>query len=175
MKTYNWIFFCYGQSTASRIAYHQKMGVAQGIYKMLLDIIDHRKLDLKDFTKTYEIGGHTLDTKCITAVIPSPDNFKAYCDNQYPWFSLREKRGVIDMLHYNSELQFHFMAYDYDAEVFKNDGWHTIRECLSLEDTITLYEYTEDRVEDLIILPMEEYDKYFKTGALGVGMVNKED
>ena len=174
MKKYNWIFSCYGQSTAGRIAYHQKMGVAQGIYKMLREVLNYHKLDIKDYTKSYDINGHRLEEKNITVVIPSPDTFKGYCDKDYPWFHLHGKKGVIDMLHYNSELQFHFMWYDRDAKTFKNEGWHTVRESMSLEDVVTLYEYVEDVAKDLIVLPMEESDKYNATGALGVG-INKED
>jgi hypothetical protein len=33
-----------------------------------------------------------------------------------------------------------------------------------------LFEYIEDRQKDLIILPIEESNKYNSTGALGVGM-----
>jgi len=170
MKKYNWIFRCYGQSTASKIAYYQKMGIAQGICKMLLNVLDNKNLKLSDFKETFEVNGHQLETKCIAAVIPSPEKYSGYLDSEYPWFEYNGKHGVIDMLHYNSELSFHFMCFDYDTKKFENGGWHTIRECLNLEDTITLFEYVEDRQKDLIILPKEEYDKYNSAGALGVGM-----
>lgn len=170
MKHYNWIFRCYGQSTASKIAYYQKMGIAQGIYKMLREALDYHKFDIKDYTKSYEVNGHHLEEKCITVVIPSPKDYDGYLDSEYPWFEYNGKHGVIDMLFYNSELSFHFMSFDYDTKTFKNEGWHTVRECLNLEDTITLFEYIEDRQKDLIILPIEESNKYNSTGALGVGM-----
>lgn len=174
MKKYNWIFRCYGQSTAGRIAYHQKMGVAQGIYKILREVLDYHKLDIKDYTKSYEANGHHLEEKCITVVIPSPESYDGYFDNDYPWFIYRGNRGVIDMLYYNGELSFHFMEFNHDTKTFKNGYWHTVREGLTLDDTVLLYEYVEDRAKDLIVLPLEESDKYNATGALGVG-INKED
>ena len=170
MKQYNWMFRCYGQSTASKIAYYQKIGIAQGIYKMLLDVLDIKKLKLSDFKETFEANGHQLETKCITVVIPSPEKYSDYFEDGYPWFDSNGKNGVIDMLCYNSELSFHFMSFDYDTKTFKNEGWHTVRECLNLEGVITLFEYIEDRQKDLIILPIEESNKYNSTGALGVGM-----
>lgn len=160
MKTYNWIFSCYGQSTAGRIAYWQKMGVAQGIHNMILDILRDKKLDLDDFKTYWEFNGRVFEETYIRVTLPAPVIFGDCNNHEYPWFTYDGKRGIIDMLHYNSELQFHFVAYDFDTNEFKSDGWHTVREGLSLEDTITLFEFVEDRKKDISVLPVDEDKKY---------------
>jgi hypothetical protein len=50
MKKFKNTFPCYGQSTVGRIAYYQKMGVAQGIISILYDKMKKEKKSLKDYT-----------------------------------------------------------------------------------------------------------------------------
>ena len=176
MKKYNPHFPCYGQSLAGRIAYYQKMGVAQGIINMVKHEMMSRKLHIQDWKYLINCGnGNTLEGLAITIIIPTPDDMKNLFD--YPTFEYNGNRGYIDMIHIDSsELQFHIMLYDRGDDNFRkgltktfiNKGWHTVRECLSLEDTCTLFEYVEDKQQELIILPPEESDKYNSTGALGI-------
>lgn len=173
MKKYQTSFPGYGQSVAGRIAYYQKMGVAQGIMVMWKHHMNHK---LDDWKYSVEIGnGESMECLAVTAVIPTPDDMKELFD--YPSFEYNGKRGYIDMIHMNSsELQFHIMFYDRGENNFRkgltktfiNGGWHTVREGLNLEDTCTLFEYVEDRLKELIILSPEDGSKYNSTGALGV-------
>ena len=170
MKKYHTTFPCYGQSVAGRIAHHQKMGVAQGIMLMWKHHMNH---DLAAWKYSIEVGnGKSLECLAITAVIPTPDNRKELFD--YPMFWYNGRRGYIDMIHMDSsELQFHIMFYNRenrDKGSWENGYWHTVRECLSLEDTCTLFEYVEDRLKDLIILAPEDGNKYNSTGALGISL-----
>ena len=172
MKHYQTSFACYGQSVASRVAYWQKMGVARGIISEIKSKMRRNSQDSRDWEVSLEVPhAPQLSELSITVVIPTPED--RYESLKYPHFALSGKRMLIDMLHINSELQVHMMDYDRETESFKNVGWHTVRECISLEDTCTLFEYIEDRIEDLIILPPEDTEKYYATGALGVG-INKE-
>ena len=178
MKKYNHCFPVYGQSIAGRVAYFQKMGVAQGIIQGIRHLMFNNKMDIDDWKYPIDIGnGKTIQGLAISIVIPTPADRKELCD--YPMFEYCGKYGYIDMIHFdNSELQFHIMFYDKTPEEFRkgntksfnNGGWHTVREGLSLEDTITLFEYVEDRMKELIILSPEEGNKYNSTGALGVGL-----
>lgn len=173
MKDYQTCFACYGQSVASRVAYWQKMGIAQGIISEIKSKMRRNHQDSRGWEVSLEVPhAPWLSELSITVVIPTPEDRREYL--KYPHFALSGKRMLIDMLHINSELQVHMMDYDRETESFKNAGWHTVRECLSLEDVCTLFEYIEDRIEDLIILPSEDTEKYYATGALGVG-INKED
>lgn len=176
MKKYNQSFPCYGQSVAGRIAYYQKVGVAQGIITMLKHEMMNRKLDIQDWKYSIDCDkGITIECLAVTIVIPTPDDRKELFD--YPTFEYSGKRGFIDMIHFDSsELQFHIMFYDKtpeefrrgDTKSFRNGLWHTVRECLSLEDTCTLFEYVEDRIHELIVLSPEDGPKYNNTGSLGV-------
>lgn len=168
MKKYYHTWTCYGQSVAGRIAYHQKMGVAQGILNMVKHSARNKKLDLHDWETKQDFNGTELTFFSMTAVIPTPADYKELYD--YPAFTYNGKLGAIDMINIQSELQFHIMVFDYDKKEFVNGHWHTVRECLSLEDTCTLFEYIEDRLEDLIILSLEDTGKYNSTGALGIGI-----
>jgi hypothetical protein len=178
MKKYNQCFPVYGQSIAGRVAYYQKMGVAQGIIQNIRLHMLNNKMDIDDWKYPINIGnGKTLQGLAVTIVIPTPADRKELHD--YPIFDYRGKYGYIDMIHFdNSELQFHIMFYNKspeefrkgDTKSFENGYWHTVREGLTLEDTITLFEYVEDRMKDLIILPPEDATKYNATGALGVGL-----
>ena len=166
MKKYYHAWTCYGQSVAGRIAYHQKMGVAKGIISMLKDEVKNRQLNLHDWEHKETFNNVELTFFCMNVVIPTPANYKEL--RHYPAFTYDGKLGVIDMLSVQSELDFHIMLFDYKKNEFVNGGWHTVRECLSLEDTCTLFEYVEDRQQELVILSSEESDKYNSTGALGV-------
>ena len=168
MKKYYHTWTCYGQSVAGRIAYHQKMGVAQGILNMVRHEAENRKLDLHKWETTEVFGGKELTFFNMIVVIPTPSNYKEL--KEYPLFTYNSKLGVIDMLDVQGELSFHIMLFDYEKKEFINGHWHTVRECLSLEDTCTLFEYIEDRQKELIILPSEESNKYNSAGALGIGI-----
>lgn len=169
---YNNSFACYGQSVAGRINYHQKMGVAGGIIEMLKREMYNRGLRLEDWQETITVGSETgnkqfkyTQTK-VTMVIPTQDH--DWLEGKCPTFNYQGKIGLIDMLHFNSELQFHIMLYDRESKTYKNGHWHTVRECLTLEQTCTLFEYVEDVIRDLIVLSLAENEKYNSTGALGV-------
>lgn len=168
MKKYRNLFPCYGQSVAGRIVYHQKMGVAQGIINMVKHEARNRKLDLHKWETTGVFGGKELTFFNMIVVIPTSSNHEEL--EECPLFTYNSKLGVIDMLSVQGELSFHIMLFDYKKKEFINGHWHTVRECLSLEDTCTLFEYIEDRQRELIILPSEESNKYNSTGALGIGM-----
>ena len=176
MKKYQSTFPGYGRSVAGRVAYYQKMGVAQGIIVMIKHHMRNSNMNIEDWKYSVDIGnGKSMECLGVTGVIPTPDDRRELFD--YPVFKYDGKYGYIDMLHFDtSELQFHIMFYDKTSENFrkgntkvtKNGGWHTVREGLTLEDTCTLFEYIEDRIKDLIILSPSDSDKYNSTGALGV-------
>ena len=166
MKEYQNSFPCYGQSVAGRIAYHQKMGVAQGIISMLKHEMKNREMKLEDWQESETFNGTTITYTKVTVVIPTKEH--DWLDGICPTFNYNGKIGLIDMLHFGGELQFHIMLYDRESKLWKNGYWHTVRECLTLEQTCTLFEYIENRQQELIILPPEEIDKYNSTGALGV-------
>lgn len=167
MKKYQNSFLCYGQSVAGRIAYCEKMGVANGIINNIKRRMKNEGLDLKDWKYSFDIGnGKTLETMKITVVIPTQEG--DWLDGKCPTFYYDNKLGLIDMLCFNDELQFHIMLYDRETKSYKNGYWHTVRECLTLEQTCTLFEYIDDCLNDLIILSLEDSDKYNSTGALGV-------
>ena len=166
MKKYYHTWTCYGQSVAGRIAYHQKMGVAQGILNMVKHEARNRELDLHKWETTEVFGEKELTFFNMIVVIPTPSDYKEL--QEYPMFTYNGKLGVIDMLSVQSELSFHIMLFDYEKKEFINGYWHTVRECLSLEDTCTLFEYVEDRQQELVILSSEDSDKYNSTGALGI-------
>ena len=168
MKKYYHTWACYGQSVASRIAYHQKMGVAQGVLNMVKHEARNRELDLHKWETTEVFGDTKLTFFNMIVVIPTPSHYKELQD--YPMFHYNGKLGVIDMLSIQGELSFHIMLFDFEKKEFVNGYWHTIREGLSLEDTCTLFEYIEDRQQELIILPSEDSNKYNSTGALGIGI-----
>lgn len=166
MKKYHNSCTCYGQSVAGRIAYHQKLGVASGIMHIIKHEMLNRHLNPLDWETANEYEGFKYVDNHITVVIPTDkeDWIKHNC----PIFTYMNSWGIIDMLCLGGELQFHFMKYDKETKDFVNGYWHTIRENMNLQDTCTLFEYVEDRLKDLIILPKEEGDKYNSTGAVGV-------
>lgn len=168
MKKYHNTWACYGQSVAGRIAYYQKMGVANGIIEMLKHEMRSRGLKLEDWKKSETYNGVSLTFTQINIVIPTQEH--DWLDGNCPIFYYDGKIGLIDMLSFDYELTFHIMLYDRETKSYKNGYWHTVREGLSLEDTCTLFEYVEDRKQELIILPLEESDKYNLTGALGIGI-----
>lgn len=174
MKKYHNTDPTYGQSTASRIHYWEKMGIANGIKDMIHWHMYGKNMKLSDWSYTVDLGnGHTMECNHITVVIPTETG--KYFDGIYPVFYHNGKPHYIDMLCLSSELQIHLMRYNYDTEKFTNAYWHTVREWLTLEQTATLFEYIEDRLEDLIILPKDEGDKYNSTGALNVSINKIED
>lgn len=168
MKKYNHTYPCYGQSVAGRIAYYQKMGVAQGISNIVKHVARKKKLNLHDWETKETFNNIEVTLFSMTAIIPTPADYKEI--GNFPVFTYFDKRGVIDMINVQDELQFHIMIFDYEKKEFINGYWHTIRESMSLEDTCTLFEYIEDRFDDIIILSPEERGKYNSTGALGVGI-----
>lgn len=170
MKKYQHCFPCYGQSVAGRIAYLEKMGVANGVIDEIKRLMRNKGMSLNDWKSSFDIGnGKMLEETLVTVVVPTPYDIKELLHG-YPTFEYCGKRGYIDMIHFGGELQVHFMFYNREEKVFENGGWHTVRESLNLEDTCTLYEYVEDRLEELVILSLEDKDKYNSTGALGIGI-----
>lgn len=166
MKKYQNSFSCYGQSVAGRINYHQKMGVANGIIEMLKHEMKNRGMKLEDWQESETFNGVSLTFTKITIVIPTQEH--DWLDGNCPTFNYNNKMGLIDMLYFGGELQFHIMLYDREDKSWKNGHWHTVRECLTLEQTCTLFEYIDDVVKSLIVLSFAERDKYNSTGALGV-------
>lgn len=166
MKKYQNSFPCYGQSVAGKIAYYQKMGVANGIIEMLKCEMRNRGMKLEDWQESKTFNGVSLTFTKVTIVIPTQEH--DWLDDNCPIFHYNNRIGLIDMLHFGGELQFHIMLYDRKSKSWNNGHWHTIRECLTLEQTCTLFEYIEDVVKNLIVLPLAENDKYNSTGALGI-------
>lgn len=168
MKKYNTTASIYGQSTIGRINYYQKMGVSSGIKEIVLNMVRNEGLDISDWKKEYHVGEKTIKQLELTLVIPTPNNSDIL---DYPHFEYNGKSGYIDMIHFDTtETQFHIMYWDYKTDTFTNGGWHTVREGLSLEDTCLLFEYVEDRLNDMVILTPDNTDKYNSTGALGIGL-----
>lgn len=169
MKKFNNHYPCYGQSVASRIAYYQKMGVAQGIMNGIKHSIRDINGNLDRWTETIELPKGTIKQCNLTVIIPTPSS-EDHDLLEIPLFTCRGKVGFIDMLHISNELSFHIMLYDYidHKRIITNGGWHTVREELSLEDTCTLFEYVGDRLQYLTALSPEDCTKYNGTGALGV-------
>jgi hypothetical protein len=160
MKKYHNSFPCYGQSVVGRVAYWQKMGVAKGIATTIYREANHRGLEKKDWldlsSKQYESSEIIIPTK-------KDDWLYGLC----PTFNYNGRMGVIDMLHYDGfELQFHIMLYNSDTKQYDNGYWHTVRECMTLEEACTLFEYVEDICTSLIYLKPEEHNKHNKAGAL---------
>lgn len=169
MKKYNVGFRVYGQSTVGRINYYQKMGVSSGIREMILMKMHSQKLDISNWKREYHVGNKSIKQLELTVVVPTPNATNIVCD--YPSFVYNKRAGYIDMIHFDdSETQFHIMFLDHENDTFTNGYWHTVREGLNLEDTCLLFEYIEDRLDDLIILAPEDNGKYNATGALGVGI-----
>ena len=168
MKKYQNSFPCYGQSVAGRIAYLQKMGVASGIIDDIKRRMKNDGLELDNWKTETKFGDFTLTETKVTVVIPTQE--KDWFDGKCPTFTYNGKIGLIDMLHFGGELQFHIMLYDRETKSYKNGYWHTVREGLTLEQTCTLFEYVTDVLDELIILPLEDYEKYNSTGALGVNV-----
>ena len=167
MKKYQNSFSCYGQSVAGRINYHQKMGVANGIIENIKHSMRNNDLKLDDYKKSFDIGnGQSLTETSVTVVIPTTK--KAWLEGECPTFMYNGKIGIIDMLHFGGELQFHIMLYNRETKDYDNGCWHTVRECLTLEQACTLFEYVEDKLTNFIYLPLEEQAKYNSTGAIGV-------
>lgn len=150
MKKYNTFSVGYGQSVAGRIAFHQKMGVMRGIMREIM----HHMRDIP-FTD-------------MTLVVPTTGSYTEIVE-KYPSFEYNGERGYIDMLNISdNELSFHIMLIDCDNKAFTNGRWHTVREGLNLEDTCTLFEYVEDRMEQLVPLSPDNKDSFNETGALNV-------
>lgn len=171
MKKYNNNFTVYGQCTAGRIVYWQKMGVAKGIMEGIYWLMYDQKKKLSDWDEVIDVeNGHSIKERQIVVVIPTSSVFKDIFEGEYPVLHYMGKPCIIDMLCLGTELQVHMMMVDYKNGKFTNGFWHSVRESLDLQDTCVLFEYVGDKLKDLIILPKEEKDKYNATGALGVGI-----
>ena len=169
MKKYRCFDPVYGQGISDRIAYYQKLGVASGIIREIKCYMESKKLNLKDWEDSVDLGeGKTYKYTNITIVIPTPDGWENKGWRDYPNFNINGKHSLIDMINIQGELSFHHMLIDYKNKQFVNGGWHTVRESLNLEQTGLLFEYLEDRMDDLIFLPLKRSDDYNHTGALGV-------
>lgn len=159
----------YGQCVAGRIAYWEKMGIANGIIRMLKDKLRNNKLDINDWL--YEYGNEYKEYR-VSFIIPTPNN-KNELLFKYPAFHYNDCFWYIDMIHFDDELQVHFMGLGQRGKPCENGGWHCVREALNLNDMMALYEYIDDRIDDLIVLPKNDSDKYNTSGALGIGCDNK--
>ena len=174
MKKYNNCFPEYGQCLAGRIAYWEKMGVASGIMDNIRWHMRDKNMKASDWDETIDVGnGNTIKERSIMVVIPTSADFHDITNGDYPTFTYMGKTCVIDMLCLGGELQFHAMMADWKKEEFTNGYWHTVREGLGLQDTCVLFEYIQDKLKELIILPPEDTGKYNSTGALGV-RIDKE-
>ena len=155
MKKFKNTFPCYGQSTAGRIAYYQKMGVAQGIISMLYDEMKKEKKSLKDYTKVIwkNCEETVTETKVCIGLPVTPIKTKDWLrEDKYPVFETNVGARIIDQLAFGSELQFHSLIYKYKTKEYIDGGWHTVRECLTLEQTCTLFEWVEDVINNTEIL-----------------------
>lgn len=168
MKKYNNSFCFLGQSLAGRIQHCQKVGVAVGITEMLKAEIQRRGIPLKTFLRPEPFCEDGRSKIRITVIIPTKED--DYLLENCPIFECNGNYGVIDMLMFDRELNFHTMWIKGEAGSFVNGGWHTADECLTLEQTCTLFEYVDDVRENMIIPPKESEDKYIENGALGVGV-----
>lgn len=158
MKKYHTSFPVYGQCTVGNVLYWQKIGIASGITKELEILMQNEDISIDDYKVKY-------DGYRVTVVIPTQE--KDWLNGNCPVFHYGEDFGVIDMLCFDKyELQFHIMIYD--KGTYHNGHWHTVRECLSLEETAILFEYVRYRIGDLIILSPEDTNKYSATGAIGI-------
>ena len=168
MKKYHNSFPMYGQSIAGRINYFQKMGVAKGIADIVTHKMESEGLNIKDYIDVYEgFNGCTFKQLHITAIIPT---------GKYDWIHGKcpvfrcgaNAPGVVDMILVDdTEIQFHIMYYT-PGGIYSNGGWHTVRECMTLEETCTLYEYVDDRLDELVFLRLSDSEKYDSTGTIDV-------
>lgn len=167
MKKYHSCGGNYGQGIADRVMYWQKMGVAKGIINLIKHKMSRLGMNLDDWVVHYNIDDvHNYKELHVTVVVPTPDNVRILYEVGYPLFHYWKDHGVIDMVHFDDELQFHFMTYDRENGVWVNKGWHTVREGLDLQETCLLYEYLDDRLGELRILSKGDSDMYNSTGAL---------
>lgn len=159
----------YGQNIAGQIAYWEKMGIGIGISKLLKRWMRDRNHDIQEYEKTYPSGFKTWN---VVFVIPTPKDHIQALD--FPAFYYCGELEHIDMICMDeSEIQLHFMGMYHKGHKHEwvNDGWHTLREALSLNDAMALYEYIIDRYDSLLILPPDKRDVYNDTGALKDGWV----
>lgn len=155
MKKYNNLFLCYGQSTVGRINYYQKMGVAEGIIKMLKHEMRNRGLALNNLQRTETING-VLVTSTRLVIVSIPADEEDWLEVKCPIFVYNGKAGLIDMLSFGDELMFHIRLYNGKTNSYEDGHWHTIRECFTLEQTCTLFEYVEDVIKEITVLPPGE-------------------
>lgn len=167
MKKYHNSFPVYGQSIVGRINYLQKMGVAKGIADIVVNKMKSKGLDVKDYMHVFNVDDHGFEERRITAVIPT---------GKYDWVNDKcpvfrcgvNAPGVVDMILVDdTEIQFHIMYYT-PGGIYSNGGWHTVRECMTLEETCTLYEYVDDRLDELVFLRPSDSEKYNSTGTIDV-------
>lgn len=157
---YHNYFPIYGQCISGRVAYWQKMGVALGIVDEIKILMRNRDISTKRYITKY-------DGLVVPVIIPTKED--AWFNNECPVFSCDDGFGIIDMLSiHETDMSFHLMIYDSVKKSFRNGLWHTVREGLTLEQTVTLYEYVVNSIDDLIILAPEDRDKYNESGAIGV-------
>lgn len=149
---------------AHEIAKWEKYGIAKGIMFMLKEQIRSLGRNMNEWLYQYDNGYKEYK---VTFVIPTPSNIRQVLD--YPYFEYNGYIWYIDMIHFDDELQVHLMGYDNQKD-WTNGGWHTVREGLNLNDTMVLYEYIKNQINNLILLEKEDSDKYNTTGALDVGM-----
>lgn len=149
--------------TSQQIANWQRYGIQKGIMFMLKDVMRKHGLDANEWMKKH-------NCESVAFVIPTPSNKSMVLD--YPYFEYNGSLWYIDMILFDDETQIHLMGC-INRKHWENGGWHTVREALSLADTMVLYEYIEERLEDLILLDADSSDQYNLTGALDVGLTQE--
>ena len=167
MRTYG--SSTYGQNIAGKIAYWEKMGIGMGIRQILRKWMHDRNHDINEYKHTYPNGYESL---CVNFIIPTPKDIHQALN--FPTFYYNGELDHIDMIIMDeSEIQLHFMGMYHKGHNHEwiNDGWHTLRESLSLNDAMALYEYILERADSLMILPPDKTDAYNQTGALQEGYI----
>lgn len=154
----------YGQNIAGKIAYWEKIGICKGIIHMLKDKLRIGGMDINDWKYEYNNGYKEYR---VTFIIPTPEDHCKVLN--YPMFEYNGTPWYIDMIHFDDELQVHLMGNIRKCRgeyQWLNGGWHTVREGLSLNDTMALYEYIDNRFLELTVLSKDDSDMFNETGAL---------
>lgn len=154
-----------GMYITAQIAKWEKYGIAEGIGFTLRDRIRALGRKMSEWSVELEFNGYTHKYHEITFVVPTPEDIKLALD--LPHFFYCGSVVWIDMINFNDEINVHFMEYN-KSDKWTNKGWHTVQESLSLEDTMVLYEYILNQINNMFPLEKEDSDKYNITGAIGV-------
>lgn len=151
MKKYNFACGVYGSTTASRIAYWQKMGIGLGI-KELIERYVYWELKFKkaDFIKSESIDGKNYSFYQCWLRVTRPKSIDLAIEGLCPSFTCKDGSvGFLDELVIgDSEIQYKLTKYIHDTDEYISDGWRTLREGLNIMDAALLFEYIEDLIEE---------------------------